>query len=133
MTNSEGIHHRRPHPAASAEHNEFSYLLQLYTNRIRAMRQQLDELISASTDSEFLTQADQLMHQLMMQSNNLDEIALIRKKNNQAIQILVQENAAILPTKRASYHAREQGLLTCFEQHFHRLTSRYRALCPNEH
>lgn len=102
--------------------------LQLHSDHIRIMNRKLDDLRSQSNDPDFLLRTDQLRHQLIVQSGNLDEIIHIFSRNRQDLRAL-PDQSELRDIRKNACRIKEQSLLVAFERHFIPLIEQYNRIC----
>jgi len=103
------------------ENREFTSKLDFYKDEIKILEGRLGELASKNSKNDILGELEKYQNQLIIQRNNIDEIAHKVKINEDALQKEVVKNPVAVDHRHVPYHGAEKALIEGFETNFHSL------------
>jgi ribonucleotide reductase alpha subunit len=103
------------------ENREFTSKLDFYKDEIKILEGRLGELASKNSKSDILGELEKYQNQLIVQRNNIDEIAHKVKINEDALEREIEKNPVAVDHRHVPYHGAEKELVSGFEKNFNSL------------
>jgi ribonucleotide reductase alpha subunit len=103
------------------ENREFTSKLDFYKDEIKILEGRLGELASKNSKSDILGELEKYQNQLIIQRNNIDEIAHKVKINEDALEREIDKNPVAVDHRHVPNHGAEKELVEGFETNFHSL------------
>ena len=103
------------------ENREFTSKLDFYKDEIKILEGRLGELASKNSKNDILGELEKYQNQLIIQRNNIDEIAHKVKINEDALEREIEKNPVAVDHRHVPYHAAEKELVSGFEKNFNSL------------
>jgi hypothetical protein len=104
-----------------AENNAWLSKLDFYKQEISILKGRLEELIQKNSSKELRKEIEHFQNQLIIQRNNLDNIAHAIKINEDELIAAIAVNPVAADKRKVDYHEREQDLVKTFEKNFNDL------------
>jgi hypothetical protein len=115
MSTSESIYKQHE------ENTEWISKLNFYKDEIKIMTGRLEEIASKNSGDDALAEVERFQNQLIIQRNNIDNIAHEVKLNEEALIEAVKSNPIAVDHRKVEYHAKEKDLVDSFEKNFNDL------------
>jgi hypothetical protein len=115
MSTSESIYKQHE------ENTEWISKLNFYKDEVKIMTGRLEEIASKNSGDDALAEVERFQNQLIIQRNNIDNIAHEVKLNEEALIEAVKSNPTAVDHRKVEYHAKEQDLVDSFEKNFNDL------------
>lgn len=103
------------------ENTEWISKLNFYKDEIKIMTGRLEEIASKNNGDDALAEVERFQNQLIIQRNNIDNIAHEVKLNEESLIEAVKSNPTAVDHRKVEYHAKEQDLVESFEKNFNDL------------
>ena len=105
------------------ENREFTSKLDFYKDEIKILEGRLGELASKNSKNDILGELEKYQNQLIIQRNNIDEIAHKVKINEDTLVKEIEKNPVAVDHRHVPYHGAEKELVEGFESNFNSLRS----------
>lgn len=115
MSTSESIYKQHE------ENTEWTGKLNFYKDEISILKGRLEEIVAKNTKNEALAELERFQNQLIIQRNNIDEIAHLVKLNEESLIEEIKSNPVAVDHRKVEYHAKEKDLVDTFEKNFNEL------------
>ncbi len=104
-----------------AENTEWTSKLKFYKDEVVILTGRLEEIASKNSGNDALAEVERYQNQLIIQRNNIDEIAHLVNLNEQALIEEIKSNPVAIDHRKVEYHAKEKELVESFETNFNNL------------
>jgi hypothetical protein len=109
-----------------ADHTEWMNKLKFYSDEITLMKGRLGELASKNNQSDVLAQVEHFQNQLIVQKNNIDELAHTIKVDESSLEKEVNKNPVAVDHREMPSHANEKEAIDAFEKNFNELRAEFK-------
>jgi len=109
-----------------ADHTEWMSKLKFYTDEISIMKGRLGEIASKNNQSDVLAQVEHFQNQLIVQKNNIDELAHTIKIDEGALEKEVNKNPVAVDHREMPSHSNEKEAMDAFEKNFNELRAEFK-------
>lgn len=103
------------------ENVEFTSKLNFYKDEIKILEGRLGELAEKNSKNDILGELEKYQNQLIIQRNNIDEIAHKVKINEDQLEKEITKNPVAVDHRHVPYHGAEKELVDGFEKNFNAL------------
>lgn len=107
------------------ENTEWMNKLSFYKDEIKILTGRLEEIASKNSDGGVLAEVEHFQNQLIIQRNNIDNIAHEVKMNEESLIEEIKSNTTAVDHRKVEYHAKEQDLVESFEKNFNDLRDEF--------
>lgn len=108
------------------ENNEWINKLKFYTDEISIIKHRLEDLVTKNSKAEVLAQVERFQNQMIVQKNNIDEIAHAVKLNEETLQTEIKNNPIAADHRKADYHVKEKEAIESFEKNFNEIRAEFK-------
>lgn len=109
-----------------ADHTEWLSKLKFYADEITLMKGRLGELASKNNQSDVLAQVEHFQNQLIVQKNNIDELAHTIKVDESSLEKEVNKNPVAVDHREMPSHSKEKEAVDAFEKNFNELRAEFK-------
>ncbi len=109
-----------------ADHTEWLSKLKFYNDEISIMKGRLGELASKNNQSDVLAQVEHFQNQLIVQKNNIDELAHTIKVDESSLEKEVNKNPVAVDHREMPSHSKEKEAVDAFEKNFNELRAEFK-------
>ncbi len=109
-----------------ADHTEWMSKLKFYADEITLMKGRLGELASKNNQSDVLAQVEHFQNQLIVQKNNIDELAHTMKVDESSLEKEVNKNPVAVDHREMPSHSKEKEAVDAFEKNFNELRAEFK-------
>ena len=109
-----------------ADHTEWMSKLKFYADEITLMKGRLGELASKNNQSDVLAQVEHFQNQLIVQKNNIDELAHTIKVDESSLEKEVNKNPVAVDHREMPSHSKEKEAVDAFEKNFNELRAEFK-------
>ena len=115
MSSNESIYNQH------SENTEWKSKLNFYKDEVVILTGRLEEIASKNSGKDALAEVEKYQNQLIVQRNNIDEIAHLVNLNEQALIEVIKSNPVAVDHRKVEYHSKERELVDSFETNFNNL------------
>ena len=98
-----------------ADHTEWMSKLKFYADEITLMKGRLGELASKNNQQDVLVLVEHFQNQLIVQKNNIDELAHTMKVDESSLEKEVNKNPVAVDHREMPSHSKEKEAVDAFE------------------
>lgn len=109
-----------------ADHTEWISKLKFYVDEITVMKGRLGEIASKNNQSDVLAQVEHFQNQLIVQKNNIDELAHNIKIDENTLEKEVNKNPVAVDHREMPSHSNEKEAVDAFEKNFNELRAEFK-------
>lgn len=109
-----------------AEHTEWMDKLKFYADEITLMKGRLEEITSKNNHSDVLTNVEHFQNQLIIQKNNIDELAHTIKIDEDVLEKEVNKNPVAVDHREMRSHSGEKEAIDALEKSFNELRGEFK-------
>jgi hypothetical protein len=109
-----------------ADHTEWLSKLKFYTDEISIMKGRLGEIASKNNQQDVLVQVEHFQNQLIVQKNNIDELAHTIKVDENSLEKEVNKNPVAVDHREMPSHSKEKEAVDAFEKNFNELRAEFK-------
>ena len=109
-----------------ADHTEWLSKLKFYTDEISILKGRLEEIASKNNQQNVLAQVEHFQNQLIVQKNNIDELAHTIKLDESAIEKEVNKNPVAVDHREMPSHSKQKEAVDAFEKNFNELRTEFK-------
>ena len=110
-----------------ADHTEWMSKLKFYADEITLMKGRLGELASKNNQQDVLVLVEHFQNQLIVQKNNIDELAHTIKVDESSLEKEVNKNPVAVDHREMTSHAGEKEAIDAFEKNFNELRAEFKS------
>lgn len=107
------------------EHSEWLNKLSFYDDELTLMQKKLEEVSSKNTGLDIRKSIEHFQNQLIVQKANSADLRRHIRKEEAAIQAMIQSNPVASDHRRAEDHTKERDSLDAFEKNFNHLRQEF--------
>jgi hypothetical protein len=104
-----------------SENTEWKSKLNFYKDEVVILTGRLEEIASKNSGKDALAEVEKYQNQLIVQRNNIDEIAHLVNLNEQALIEVIKSNPVAVDHRKVEYHSKERELVESFESNFNNI------------
>ena len=104
-----------------SENTEWKSKLNFYKDEVVILTGRLEEIASKNSGKDTLAEVEKYQNQLIVQRNNIDEIAHLVNLNEQALIEVIKSNPVAVDHRKVEYHSKERELVESFESNFNNI------------
>ena len=109
-----------------ADHTEWMSKLKFYADEITLMKGRLGELASKNNQQDVLVLVEHFQNQLIVQKNNIDELAHTMKVDESSLEKEVNKNPVAVDHREMPSHSKEKEAVDAFEKNFNELRAEFK-------
>lgn len=109
-----------------ADHKEWMSKLKFYADEITLMKGRLGEIASKNSHQEVLVEVEHFQNQLIVQKNNIDELAHTIKVDEDSLKKEVNKNPVVVDHREMPSHKGEKEAIDAFEKNFNELRAEFK-------
>lgn len=103
------------------EHKEWLKNLSFYQDEVKIMQNRISEIASKNSGTEILKQVEHFQNQLIVQKNNMDELAHSIKDHENYLENRVNENPTAVDHRKVNDHPKMRDSYMAFDKVFNEL------------
>ena len=104
-----------------SENTDWTSKLNFYKDEVVILTGRLEEIASKNSGKDALAEVEKYQNQLIVQRNNIDEIAHLVNLNEQALIEVIKSNPVAVDHRKVEYHSKERELVESFETNFNNI------------
>lgn len=109
-----------------ADHTEWLSKLKFYTDEISIIKGRLEEIATKNSHQDVLAQIEHFQNQLIVQKNNIDELAHTIKVDENSLEKEVNKNLVAVDHREMPSHSGEKDAIDAFEKNFNELRAEFK-------
>lgn len=109
-----------------ADHTEWMNKLNFYSDEITLMKGRLGEIATKNSHQDVLAKVEHFQNQLIVQKNNIDELAHEIKADENKLEKEVNKNPIAVDHREMPSHSGEKEAIEVFEKNFNELRTEFK-------
>lgn len=104
-----------------SEHREWANKMIFYKDELKIMQKRIEEIASKNSAKDILALVEHFQNQIIIQSNNIDELKHRINEHEQFIQAEINKNEVAADKQKSSDHPKMREDVSVFEKTFNDL------------